>query len=336
VVETVRLAFPVMQNLRFSTLEAKMKRKKWIAHAVGVSLVGIACGSARASLIAYDSFNYTPGTNNLDGQNGGAGWVTPTSGTATSNAEWSQADSFGANVVSGSLSYPGLQTLAGNSIAGNTFDNNNGNTTQSERTFLTAPQTAGVLYISELVNLAPVAAESGRLAYAANFIRLGTGSGQYSSNWYEDFGFNGNYNGGAAAQNLFIGSGWITSAVQANQTNTAVSTSSTQLLVAELNFSTDQISLFLDPTVGAAQPAATLTATESGLSSGVSLLDIVGNDNNAGDPAQVGNLLIGTTFASVTSAVPEPATTAILAIGVMGLLARRCHERIPNKSISSL
>jgi hypothetical protein len=93
------------------------------------------------------------------------------------------------------------------------------------------------------------------------------------------------------------------------------------MVVLEYNFATTTASLFLDPTLGASQPTATLTLAGSG---SVTAIDNVGFKAQAttGD-FLVDNLIVGTTWADVTPvATPEPSTFALAGLGLLGLVTR--------------
>ena len=99
----------------------------------------------------------------------------------------------------------------------------------------------------------------------------------------------------------------------------------TYLVVEELTLgsTSSDANLFLNPTPGGSQPAA--TATESGTA--VTSLSDIGfkaqSSASAGD-FDIGNVLIGETWADVTpAAVPEPSTFALLGGGLVVLQAAR-------------
>src|ERR1041384_6386409 len=76
-----------------------------------LSAVVLALGSAisaRAQLIAYEGFDYAPGTQ-LFGSSGGTGWATP----------WSATSAALSTTPSGSLSYSTLPTTGNSVVMGN-------------------------------------------------------------------------------------------------------------------------------------------------------------------------------------------------------------------------
>jgi MYXO-CTERM domain-containing protein len=93
----------------------------------------------------------------------------------------------------------------------------------------------------------------------------------------------------------------------------------TYFIVEEIDLTAKTASLWIDPTPGAAAPAA--TASLSGITA--TSIDNVGFKAQSGTGTfLVDNLLIGTTWADVTPA-PEPATFALAGLGVLGLLVAR-------------
>ncbi|MEM8947349.1 MAG: hypothetical protein AAGD11_19400 [Planctomycetota bacterium] len=90
------------------------------------------------------------------------------------------------------------------------------------------------------------------------------------------------------------------------------------LFVVKIDIDNDLVSLFLNPTVGEGEPAATLTnVRESGISGigGIQLNTIGGN-------YAYDEIRVGTTFESVTPLIPEPASAALIATGALVVLRR--------------
>jgi hypothetical protein len=91
----------------------------------------------------------------------------------------------------------------------------------------------------------------------------------------------------------------------------------TYRLVAELDFDTDQLNLWVDPAAGdEGAPDATRAYTNTNWSSAVRL-GSGGDGSTAWD-----NLVVATTFEEAR-VVPEPGSLAVLGLGALGLLKRR-------------
>ncbi|HEY3744048.1 MAG TPA: PEP-CTERM sorting domain-containing protein [Bryobacteraceae bacterium] len=240
------------------------------------------------ALIAYDGFSYTAGSS-LNGQAGGSGWA----------GSWSTPGGLDATITASSLSFGGLGTSGGAATTAGFQPSNQG---------------SSVAFWSR--NLATPLGADGTTVYLSFLLQPGAGSGFY---------------GGINFGNVFIG-------VSGNQTDyglegpaTDLSLSSvpvvqgqTVLLVLEAQFlaGDDQLSLFVNPTPGQAQPA-TPSATKTDLDLGTVTSLIM---NNYGGYT-TDEIQIGSTFASVTSpaSVPEPtsAYTLLAGLALMALLKRR-------------
>jgi hypothetical protein len=104
----------------------------------------------------------------------------------------------------------------------------------------------------------------------------------------------------------------------------AMALNTTYLVVVQYDFATTTANLWLDPIIGGSAPTPSLTLAGNG---SVTAIDDVGFKSQAttGD-FNIANLLVGTTWASVTpevTATPEPSTFALASLGLaLPLLAR--------------
>jgi hypothetical protein len=271
-----------------------MKRLSLVLTAIGASALVIQ--TAHASLLFSEAFNYNTGV--LGGN------VNPGNSTA-----WSAGNS-GLTVVSGNLTYPGLPDQGGNEL-----QIANGSAGTIYNTF--ANQTSGQIYYSFLFD--PTAVDSANNYFTALNPGVATPNG-----------------GSDAIDAYYYAAGKIelraNAAAATAGTGTALTLNTTYLIVEMLDLSAHTASLWINPdssTFGGTAPTA--TATISGTSATITAIDDVGFkvQSAAGGPYLVDNLLIGTTWADVTSAVPtpEPTTCALAGLGMLGLLlARRMRK----------
>lgn len=111
------------------------------------------------------------------------------------------------------------------------------------------------------------------------------------------------------------------------QTSTVAVNGTTHLFVAQIEFGAgaggeDHVNFYIDPTPGLSAPdvAAALSA-DTTRSASFDRVRIQSGNGQA--PVNFDEVRIGTTFASVTPAVPEPAALGIIAVAGAGLLRRR-------------
>ncbi|MDA8376383.1 MAG: PEP-CTERM sorting domain-containing protein [Planctomycetia bacterium] len=248
---------------------------------------GLAAQSARASLLVYEPFNYTSGST-LNGQTATGTGLTGTWGGSNTGT-----------ISAGSLSEGNLAT------ADNSYLSGGGNNTISFVSNITAT-TGNPVWGSFLLNTpSNVASNYGGLVLEpaaptssapAPFIGI-SNSGHFLVQKY------------GSSDNTVLG--------------TAASANTTYLLVFEdianaTSGGPDTLNLWVNPTAGAANPPATPDVSNTYSTSPIGAISGIDLANGGG--FSYDEVRIGTTYADVTPAVPEPATLGLVAIGAMGLL----------------
>ncbi len=260
-----------------------------------ISAVCLTFQTAHASLLFSEGFNYSPGV--LGGN------INPGNSTA-----WSAGNS-GLTVASGNLTYAGLADLGGNEL-----QIANGSAGTIYNTF--ANQTAGQVYYSFLFNA--TAADSANNYFTAMNAGVATpngGSDEIDAYYY-------------AAGKIELRANALAATAG---TGPVLALNTTYLVVEMLDLTAHTASLWVDPdssTFGGTAPTA--TATLSGTLATASIDDVgFKAQGAAGGPYLVDNLLIGTTWADVTpvGGVPEPATCALMGLGILGFVTARRQMR---------
>jgi len=255
-------------------------------------LVGAGCmlfQSAKATLLFSEAFNYSPGA--LTGN------VNPGNSIA-----WSSGSASGFTIVSGNQTYAGLADLGGNEL-----QIANGASSSLFNTY--ASQTSGQVYYSFLFNAAALnSANNYFTALNPGVLPPNGSSDAINAYYYAD----GHIRVRAAAQSASAGTGPV------------LALNTTYLVVEEIDLTAKTASLWINPdssTFGGTAPTA--TATLSGITA-TAVADVgFKAQTAAGGPFLIDNLLIGTTWADVTPAVPEPTTCALAGLGLLGLVFTR-------------
>jgi hypothetical protein len=273
------------------------------------ALTAAGFATAHAQLIAYDSFNYTAGSNVAGNTLSGVGtWVLANATTTRPT------------IASGNLTVTGLVASAGQSVSlpGGNYE---------EALLPFTSTSAGSVYFSIALNL------SGLPGSAGYTLGLATGNTNFAATIWTKAATGGYQIGLSNRSNS-------TAAYDA----TVYALNTTVLLVGRYNFvagsANDTSDLWINPsaaTFGAgAAPAATLTASGGTDMTAISQFLLRGT---SGSPiATLDELRIGTTWASVTPAatpVPEPSTYAVLAgaAALLGVLVQR-RRRAAKASVS--
>ncbi|HXC98509.1 MAG TPA: PEP-CTERM sorting domain-containing protein [Verrucomicrobiae bacterium] len=245
--------------------------------------------NARATLLFADGFNYATGALN-------ASDVSP---AGTSGNAWSSGSSH-ITVVSGDLTYSGLQDLGGNSMQ-DVWGVSAGSVVNTY-----TAQTSGTIFYSFLLDCT-VAPSASTYLTALN---PGTGAPNGSSDALQ-------VNVGSAAGGYVVG--LRTAGASITSDSTVLSLNTTYLVVAEYAFGgVGSASLYLDPVAGGSQPAAAVTLAGNGTVTSLADVGFKAQNTPTTGTFLLDNLLIGTTWGDVTplSATPEPSTLALAGLGL--------------------
>lgn len=260
---------------------------------VSLLLAAVACSSAQAGLLTYEGFDYPAGSS-LDNQSGGTGW----------DANWGQF-----------LGGAGAQTVASPSLA----DPSGLLVTTANRTSSTTTNFSG------RYPLLPGYGTAGSSIYYSLLIQPDSTPDVDDYYGLQLFSNNG-------GSDLFIGKGGsaltyrLESGILASDSTTSAALGQPVLLVVRVDFNPSGVvadpetfRLYVNPTPGAAEP----------LTADATLSFNLGSQNglafNSGNGASISfdELRIGTDYASVTPAIPEPAAMGLLLPAALLLKRRR-------------
>lgn len=255
--------------------------------------------NSQASPLYQDGFNYTAGDQ---------------LGTASTTPPWTGTPNPNSVIGSGNLTYSGLQDLGGNDL----ILNSGASQGAPESAALSSSITTGSVYYSFLVQCTSLPSANTYLTALTPASKPGP---------------NGNTTDALDFYARNSGSGWEvglrTSAGSATFGSTVLSLNTTYLVVLEYTFN-GSATLYLDPTAGGSQPAATLTQTPTSWVTDVSDVGFKAQTATTIGNFLFDNMMVGTTWADVTpvpTATPEPGTLALSGLGVIGLIAARRLRR---------
>jgi hypothetical protein len=282
-----------MTNRMHASIQSRFTSGKLAVCAAAI----LASQTVHATLLFQDGYNYAAGGLN-------ASDVSP---AGLSGNAWSSGSSH-ITVVSNNLTYAGLQDLGGNAVQ-NVWGVSAGSVVNTYSSV-----TAGSIYYSFLLDCT-VAPSANQYLTALN---PATGAPNGSSDALQvDIGPG---SGGGFEVGLRTAGASIT------MDSTPLLLNTTYFIVAEYTFgATGSASLFLDPTPGAAQPAANVTLAGNGTVTSIDDIGFKAQSSTTGTTI-VDTSLVGTAWADVTpTASPEPSTLALTGLGL--LMAAQIRRR---------
>jgi len=272
-----------------------------LSKVVMVAAICLAFQSIQASLLFTDGFNYSTGGLN-------ASDVSP---AGLSGNAWSSGSSH-ITVVSGNLTYAGLQNLGGNEVQ-DTWGISGGSVINTY-----TAQTSGSIYFSFLIDCTTAPTSTSQSSQFLAALNPGTGSPNGSSDALQ-------IDVGPSGDGYQIG--LRTHGQNATFAGTVLSLGTTYMVVAEYTFGpSGSAALYLNPVIGASQPTADVSLAGDGSVVSIADVGLKAQSTSAGGVYLLDNFLIGTTWADVTpQAVPEPSLLALAGVGLLGLAMRFCR-----------
>ncbi|NTU54500.1 MAG: hypothetical protein HGA97_12570 [Chlorobiaceae bacterium] len=261
----------------------------------------LAPAPAHAALIAYEGFDYVPGSD-IRGQSGGSGWATGSS--------WAGYDP--------SATWPGLITSSGLSFGKLDIQ---GKALTTATTPGTIPPPSSALYWRNL----PQFGQEGSTLYVSFLFRPEPEFGYYGGiNLTDEFG-NGIFVGksGASGYNNYGLEGPLN---DIESSGVPVATGETDLIILKAQFlaGNDIYSIFVNPALDGVEPGAA-SASKTDFDPGNPLIGTTFIFNNYGNYT-IDEIRIGTTYADVTP-IPEPGTLTMIAFGLSVIIGRNRIRR---------
>jgi hypothetical protein len=271
-----------------------------IRHCLALGIAALLAHGAQATLFMEESFDYEPGT-------------------LAGNFPWTNA-ATPITVASGSLTYPGLPGLTPAGNAGRVTSN----TGSSSAVFTQRPfdtiATSGTVYCAAILDFTGFGANITIMGLLPSSVAIpGTGANDPC-----DLAFNP-VNPLNSAEGFKLG---IRSKGQSSAyAPTVLHLNTVNLIVMKYDFSAKTASLFLNPTPGENEPASpdvfstSTTAAVNDLS--VFFLRAAGNTSTT-PTFLIDDLRTGSTWEeALPQVVPEPATVALIAVGLLALAGWR-------------
>jgi hypothetical protein len=301
-----------------------------------VAVLGLATNMAPAALLVADGFNYPTGA--LSG-NADADY-------AANPATWQLTGASGSDptVVAGNLTYagtgapanlPGANSASTNTLAG--ASRIQLATPVSGGTFTQAGNAGQTLYYSFLLNVSDVSslASSAAGSFIAGFNNSVGAAGSAPT---ADAGVLCIRRDSSTSTTFHLG---IAQQQASGRTYAPASyaTGDTLFVVAAYNFGatagTDSADLYVfdggaGDAIPAAQPGTSIVHGSYTAEINASVDNIVSfflRDNGVAATTQIDDLRIGTSWADVTGAVPEPTTVSLAGLGALGMLLRRRRQQ---------
>jgi hypothetical protein len=278
-----------------------------------VALAGClsAAQDARADLLAYEGFSYGAGDVTASGVlNGGTGW-------ASGGWQIVYDGSGSTGIVSGSLA-PSSSSLT---TAGNSMQVYYG---RFGRFLDTSATGAFANYLDGSGNIG----KDGTSLYMSFVMKAPVGQ-YYEMEFKKDSLEDAGRIGGIGNNVDSAANSYLRSNAGATSTSIAPTTTNPMLYVVKFDFlsgNNDTVSVYVNPTLGTMPGTATLVKTGAGDMSfdGMTLASFQGNSITT----NFDEIRFGTTYASVTpTQTPEPGTIALLAMGLLSLLAYAWRKR---------
>jgi hypothetical protein len=268
---------------------------------LAVAATCLAIQSTQATLLFQDGFNYPAGNLN----------ATTVSPAGLSGNAWSSGSSH-ITVGTGNLTYSGLLDLGGNEVS-NTWGIAAGSV---YNTYANQSGVGNSVYYSFLIDCTTLPAATNYITSLNPGTTAPGGSGD--------------------ALSVYVGGNGTTYSIGVRSdgsstklASTTLSLNTTYFIVTEYTFGASGFgtaNLYIDPTPGGTQPG-TPDATVNNTTAVTAIDDLGFKAQSTAGGFLLDSTTIGTTWADVTTAAPEPSTLALAGLGLLGLAARFRRSR---------